>query len=524
MSLPTQQARARPALIAPGLLGRLMLALLALPALALIWRAGERLLALLAFPYPHDSLEGTLLHEARLMRSGEPLYQPLELYRFVSAPYPPLHPLILSIVDQHIGPHVFWSGRLISLVSAVAAALLVLLLARRAGGSWLGGLLGAAVFLSAAPVILWGTRIKPDLFALAWTCLGLLLAAEPLRPRPSGAGEPAAAPPGGWLLAGSAVAFVLAFYAKQTAVAAPLAVGLALLIGDLRAFWQGERAGMLGRLPVRRGTLLFSLVYLALALGVWGLLDLATQSQYSLHVWWNGERTGWWSFALMRKFLALLGPYWPLMLVGAALVGYGLRTGRALVPACYMVTAPLTLFGAGETGANHNHLLETLLALSVAGGTLAGLAAAALPRRPALALPVLALLVVQLPLLFGPPDVWYNGQLVPDDPPERYVNFIKNTPGEILTDDPGLLLMAGKPIRYDDPSTQGPAVRLGAWDQRGMLDDIANKRFTAIMLRVDVRKETIDPAGRWTNEMLEAVRDHYEVKFADTLMIYAPKP
>lgn len=524
MSLPTQQAHARPALLVPGLLGTLVLALLSLPALALIWRAGERLLALLAFPYPHDSLEGTLLHEARLMRAGEPLYQPLELYRFVSAPYPPLHPLILSIVDQHIGPHVFWSGRLISLIAAVVLALLVLLVARRAGGSWLGGLLGAAVIISAAPVILWGTRIKPDLFALACTCLGLLLATVPLRLRASDTAEAAAAPPGlGWLV-GAAVAFVLAFYAKQTAVAAPLAVGLALLIGDLRAFWADKRGGMLGRLPVRWGTLVFTLVYLVLALGIWGLLDLVTQRQYSLHVWWNGERTGWWSFALMRKFLALLTPYWPLMLVGAALLGYALRTGRVLVPACYMLTAPLTLFGAGETGANHNHLLETLLALSIAGGTLAGLSAAALVRRPMLALPVLVLLIIQLPLLFAPPDRWYYGQLEPDDPPERYVNFIKNTPGEILADDPGLLLMAGKPIRYDDPSTQGPAVRLGAWDQRGMLDDIANKRFSAIMLRVDVRKETIDPAGRWTNEMLEAVRDHYEVKFADTLMIYAPKP
>lgn len=527
MSLPSQPARARLALGAAGLPGALALALLGLPALALLWRAGERLAALLAYPYPHDSLEGTLLHEARLMRAGEPLYQPLELYRFVSAPYPPLHPLLLGWADQIAGPHIFWGGRLISLVSALLAALLVLLLCRRAGGAWLGGLLGAGVFLSAAPVLLWGTRIKPDLLALACTALGLLLAAvadeQPATSSqpPDGAGADARR--GAWCLALSAVCFVLAFYAKQTAVAAPLAVGLALLIGDLRAFRAGRRADMLGRLPLRGRTLLFSLVYLALALGTWLALDLATQRQYTLHVWWDGERTGWWSFALMRKFVALLSPYWPLMLAGLGLAAYGLRTGRALVPACYMLVAPLTLFGAGETGANHNHLLETVLALSLAAGCLAGLGASALIRRPALAAPALALLLVQLPLLFAPPPRWYTGQLQPDNPPERYVKFIANTPGEILTDDPGLLLMAGKPIRYDDPSTQGPAVRLGAWDQRGMLDDIANKRFTAIMLPIDVRKEALDAAGRWTPEMLAAIREHYQVKFADTLMIYEPK-
>jgi hypothetical protein len=550
MSLPSQPARTRPAVSAAGVSGALALALLSLPALALLWRAGERLAALLAYPFPHDSLEGTLLHEARLMRAGEPLYQPLELYRFVSAPYPPLHPLLLGWADQIAGPHIFWGGRLISLVSALVAAVLVLLLGRRAGGSWLGGLFGAGVFLSAAPVLLWGTRIKPDLLALAFTALGLLLAADEGRrtkdeggrtndqrpttndPSSRAADKGRGAKDGRGRLSMlhaqlsillAAVCFVLAFYAKQTAVAAPLAVGIALLIGDVRAAWAGERAGRIGPLPLRWRTLLFSLVYLALALGVWLALDLATQRQYTLHVWWNGERTGWWSFALMRKFVALLEPYRPLMLVGAGLVVYGLRTGRALVPACYMLVAPLTLFAAGETGANHNHLLETLLALSVAAGSAAGLAAAALARRPALALPALALLALQVPLLFAPPPHWYTGQLEPDSPPDRYVKFILNTPGEILTDDPGLLLLAGKPIRYDDPSTQGPAVRLGAWDQRGMLDDIANRRFTAIMLPIDVRKDSLDAAGRWTPEMLATIKEHYKVKFADTLIIYEPK-
>src|SRR5215210_3506157 len=83
-----------------GLAGIAGLALLALVTAPLLWRALARLMFLLSYPYPHDGLEGTLLHEARLLHAGVPLYQPLERFRFVSAPYPPLHPLLLGLFDQ----------------------------------------------------------------------------------------------------------------------------------------------------------------------------------------------------------------------------------------------------------------------------------------------------------------------------------------------------------------------------------------------------------------------------------------
>ena len=172
---PQSDTRAKaPAL--SGAAGIIALALLALPALPLLWSAAARLLALLSYPYPHDGLEGTLLHEARLLWAGEPLYQPLDAARFVSAPYPPLHPLLLGLADQIAGPHVFWSGRLLSLAAALGVAALIVLIVRRAGGTWLGGMLGMSLFLSAPPVLLWATRIKPDLTALLWTALGLWFA------------------------------------------------------------------------------------------------------------------------------------------------------------------------------------------------------------------------------------------------------------------------------------------------------------------------------------------------------------
>src|SRR5215211_3756 len=136
MSNATPQSDTRSAALAlTGIAGMIVLALLALATLPLLWGAGTRLLVLLSYPYPHDGLEGTLLHEARLLWAGQPLYQPLERLRFVSAPYPPLHFILLGLVDKLAGPHVFWSGRMLSLAAALGVATLIVLIVQRASGT-----------------------------------------------------------------------------------------------------------------------------------------------------------------------------------------------------------------------------------------------------------------------------------------------------------------------------------------------------------------------------------------------------
>lgn len=502
-------------------LGTLLLGLLSIAALPLLGSAIERLIWLLNYPYPTDGLEGTLLHEARLLWSGQPLYQPLALDSFVSAPYPPLHPLVVGFADQFAGPHVFWSARLVAVIATLVIAATIVVLARRVSRSWLAGWLGAAIFLSAPPVLLWGTRVKPDLFALQWTTLGLCFSIGALCSGHAAERSQPGDRSWRWLIP-AVICFWLAFLTKQTAVMAPFAAGLALLIADVRSWRRAGPSGYIWRLPVRWRTAVFGLSYLGGALGILLLMDLITDGQFTAHI--SGlHRSEWWSMHLVRKYVRLLLPYWPLMLAGLAFIARAVRNDRALVPVCYGLVAPVTLMGAAEIGANHNHLLETILALSIVGGCAAGWAAhMANQRRVAGAL--LALFAVQI-FLAQQPQPWFVGELAPPDSPERFVNFIRNTPGEILADDVGLLLLAGKPIRYDDPSTMGPAAVSGVWDQSGLIDDIAQQRFSAIMIPEDVVAEPVpyDGVGRWTAEVRTAIREHYELKFRDRINTYAPK-
>jgi hypothetical protein len=492
---------------------------LTIAGLPLLRSALQQLAALLSYPYPSDALEGTLLHEARLLAAGQPLYQPLELHSFVSAPYPPLHPLIVGLADRFVGPHVFWSGRLVSVIATLVIALTIVALVRRVSHSWLAGVLGAAIFLSAPPVLLWGTRVKPDLFALQWTTLGLCLTAYAL-----GSDSDDRTDRRWRWLAPAVGCFWLAFLTKQTAVMAPFAAGLALLSADLLDLRRPSRSGYVWRLPLRWRTLIFGLGYLSGALGLWLLLDLLTAGQFTAHI--SGlHRSEWWSMHLVRKYVWLLLPYMPLLLLGLALALRAVRDQRALVPLCYALVAPITLLGAAEIGANHNHLLETILSLTIAGSCAAGWAAQSIAARRLVAAPLIAVFAIQIALSYQP-QPWFVGELELPDPPERFVVFMQNTPGEILADDVGLLLMAGKPIRYDDPSTMGPAAVSGVWDQSGLIEDIRQQKFSAIMIPEDVVAEPVpyDGVGRWTTEVRAAIREHYELKFRDRINTYAPKP
>jgi hypothetical protein len=495
-------------------------ALIGIAAAWLGWIGLERLAALLVYPFPHDGLEGTLLYEARLLRAGEALYQPLERYRFLSAPYPPVHYLFLAVFDLIPGCHVFWGGRLLSASAALAVSLLAALIVRRSGSSWLIAALAAGMVLSIPPLQLWGSRIKPDMVALFWTSCGLLCSTIALS-------HPSVGRPGWGLRLLAAACFACAFFSKQTAVAGALASGIAMLAADWRDRQTAQ--GYTWRFPFRWTTVWFAGCYLLLTLGTWSLLDLITNGQYTLHVWWGGERSRWWSFNLFRKIVGLLSFWWPQMLIAAIVIPLAWRRRALFVPACYLLIAPLTLLGAGEQGAHHNHLLETHLALAIAGCAVLGVAISELPTTSSTRLrwgraAVLLLLASMQVYQASHPPEWYAGELAPDDPPERFLTFMRNTPGEILADDTGLLFQAGRDLRYNDPSTMGPAAAIGAWDQSGLVEEIRAKRFSAIMIPVNAEKTLIDPSGRWTPEMLLAIRESYQIKFRDRIVTYEPRP
>ncbi|MCU0492421.1 MAG: hypothetical protein MUD01_12570 [Chloroflexaceae bacterium] len=538
----------------------------------------------LVFPYPLDGLEGTLLSESRLLRAGEALYQPLQPDRFISSPYQPISYVALALAetlaygggsppaDVTVGP-IFQPGRAVSLLGMLGAGLLLALAVWRMGAGLPLALLALGLWLGFPPVQLWGTRIKPDPLALLWTAAGLLAVIHFLRenrePRTEnrvGANTRFAQSTNrAWLLVLAAMCFVLAFFTKQTAVAAPAAAGLTLLIlGDgtpLRAHRHLPLAARL-RLFVRsRWPLgLLTLTYFGLVAVTWLALDVVTGGQYTAHVW-GLHQTEWWRASLFLKYLELLLDSWPLLLLGLAAIGGAIitllraaKTGAqtpvsglpspVLLAACYVLTAVPLLLLSGAKGAHHNHLLEPTLALILAGCAVVRVTSyefrvSSAQGQSKIQKPVLSLskdpkskifflvgfglITMQLWGLLTRP-AWYGGEF--DFARQERTNFIQliqSQPGEVLADDVALLLAAGRPLRYDDPSTMGPAVTSGIWDQTNLLNEVANRRFDLILLPFDATRLERDPNGRWTPEFIAALRQHYRLLYRDVIFSYVPK-
>jgi hypothetical protein len=300
-------------------------------------------------------------------------------------------------------------------------------------------------------------------------------------------------------LVAAACAFVLAHFTKQTMLAGPLAAVTYLALHQWRV------------------ALRWGVVYLLLLGITWLLLDIVTHGQYTYHIWVLHKLH--WSGARFWKLTSQLRDMWPLLILGSA--GLLMCVRRPTVINAYLLWAPASLIGAGVVGSHHNHLLETGIALALAGGQAIGLGLLAGGTLRMLA-PVLVgtqLLLWRLPL------PWFAGDFEPDPRYTRYIDYVRSTPGEIMADDVGLVFAAGRSLRYDDPAAMGPAAALGLWDQRQFVADIRAKRFSTIILKINVFEDgLIDPSARWTPEMLQAVKDAYDVKFKDTLIIYAPKP
>lgn len=463
--------------------------------------------AILRYPFAAQGSESLIVYEAGLLARGESIYQENgpDRHGFLSGPYTPLYSIAVA-ATLTLTPTVYAGGRAITLVSWLV------LLATLGALAWRGrdrrtGALGAVTAIVAlavfTPGVIWSVRVKPTIPALALSALGLLIVQRTYRSRRG---------PYFWAL----LPFVAAFYTKQTAVAAPAAATIFLLV---HAGWR--------RALVFAGCGAFAGGAIFLA------CDLATNGQFYRHI--VGDHRLPWHAQLLRNYGGLLlRDYWPLLAAGAvAALALVVARVRSVAPYYLLVTAAL-LPTVGVVGADHDHLIEIVLAAALAVGAALATTAPALigaqaptkGQRGATALrwsayPLAALLLAQL-VTGWMPDRWYAAELARPDPKVRrqlelIVTNLRGTPGDALAEDVGLLVLAGKPVPYDDPLTMAALARLGRWDQRQLLDDINNRRFSLILLPANPRTEL------WTPEVLAAIRANYDLKFRDVWFTWEAK-
>lgn len=502
----------------------LILLLALLPLLLKVPAAARFSASILDYPFQVDDSEGVILSEATWLARGVDPYQPARPDFFTAAPYTPIFTLINAAAFA-IGPFTFKVGRGVAWLATLAVALLI------GGLVWwrtrrpLLALWAALALLTINLVSVWSVRARPDHlalacnlagFALVWTRWRALVAA-PLAGGRWGIGRVA------WqTLALATLCFTLGYYTKQTLLAAPLAVGLGLLLARPRV-----------------GIAFGALYGVAVALP-FALLTLLTRGGFYQHI--VAFHSSWSAHDFLRLAIPFAGRYWPLLLGGAALsvvvLVTALVSGRplvvlpgdpALLPTLYLPVAALFALGAGTHGGNHNHFIETLV--------VAVLCAALLIARLATTirtLPLAAVLLLGLTLALGfEADLGEPGWLARDFRPpltrerEGWANvaaFVTNDPGPVYADNIGLLLVAGKEVRYTDPFSLAFAVRTGQWDDSALVARVERGEFSLIALRYDLFAPDItEPPPDLTPGLYAAIRAHYRVIERNVVILYAPK-
>ncbi len=497
--------------------------------------------------YWRPGSEGLVLDETLRIRQGLPIYNPITPTSFISGPYPPVFYYLSAFLINFTGENML-AGRLISFTAALGSALLIALLVIRENhpsnslrasntstqiqnsklktqNSKLIALVAGAALLTTPPFLIWASRNRADMLMVFFALAGCyaLLGWNPARSQRYAYLLPVL----------SIICFGLACYTKQTALVAPAAAALWLLL-------RHPKIGLLYSAGLAAGLLLPFLT-----------LEIITRHEFYRHIisyhalpWSWPDTVNWFKVFASDNF------WWLIAALGWILVSFflffknrfvslsGNKFSKTQLPQLpfSIIFCAATLLGTisiGVKGGDHNHLL-----LPAAG--ICWAAASALTKLLAqpeswLKLAAIALsLVLASQLWFGWDERlnYYGFDLNLPSPATQarldgILKYVRNVEGPILSEEVALPALSGKSVEYveyNDVFTMGALAATGKWQPQELAAQIRQKHFSLILLPLDL--ERTEPSSRniWPPELLQAIRESYYVKFRDVWFIYEPRP
>jgi hypothetical protein len=284
-------------------------------------------------PYSRDSGEGSVLAMVQMLDLRGTCYPDMRGYPLVAVPYPPLFALLAWPPYRWLGP-TLWVPRLLSLLATVAIAACVYGMGRRFGLPRAAAAAAGGLALAPWYVQTWAPLARVDMLALALSMAGLLAFVREARLRivfPL---------------------FWLASFAKQSALLAPAAVLLALLVAGPPARFLRAAAGFVLPLAV-----------------LWAGLVAATHGEAYRHLVVYPAAHGFEASSILTGYAEFARTAWPLLaLVVAAAV-------RDPASACRLPTLAAVAYGAlsvaglatiAKAGSAQNYLIEPWLGTVVA--------------------------------------------------------------------------------------------------------------------------------------------------------------
>lgn len=453
-------------------------------------------LGMIAYPLQLDYGEGVMLQLTAELSEGHKLYRDPQQYPWLVDTYAPLYTAVCAVLRPILGLS-FAAGRLVSWLAGVGALACVTVIAARRGRvsqRWFPAVAcAAAIFICSPLTVQWAALYRVDFLGLFFELLALLAVDVGLFGTDTG--EARLSPRA---LAVAAPLFALAFFTKQTYVQG-------LIAASITVFARDRRTGV--------------------AFGLWAAMWIAVPfliAEYSgvplvSSLFTNNIMP--WSWARGWPWVSqyLVVSALPFAAAGWLCVG---RQGELLWRMYFLVTA-IYLVGVGRVGAYYNHFLPFHAALAIAAALAVARLTSTLSGWKAWAVAALAgahvvgfgfagsLRPTLYPLYEVAGQVLRIGHL--RDLIARAhgdlaaeVQAFNTFPGDVVAENMGLPLLAGRRSVLCDPSTLFGMAEAGRWDPRPFLDAVRKHRFGVILLQ----RRGPDNA-RFPIEALRVIEENY---------------
>lgn len=445
-------------------------------------------------PYPLDYGEGAVLDQAIHLFHGENIYR----VGFPNPPYvinvyPPLY-MLLQVPFLSIWGPAFWYGRIISILSALVTALLIVLVTRQFTRNWFVAISGGLIFLAVPYVVHWAPLFRVDMLALLLSWAGLFVVVRWSNTR--------------WGLVVVAILLTASVYTRQSY----------LLAGPLTAFcWIWAQTGL-------KRAFSFALFLAGLLLGLFLFFNVLTKGGFFFNtITVLGKQTV--SQGIISYYVEDIVVHLPIFLLAGAVL-MGLSFTKA-VPnyfkaffAPYLIAAVISAFTIGKPGSNVNYLLELAAALSVSAVILIDW----LRRWPRLYITCLILLTGQIfGLAYWTTTTYFPSHFVESHPENpQIMQLIHESDGPVLTDEYiGLLLLDQRPV-YIQPFDFSVLSENGTWNQQPFLN-MLDEQFFELIIIYNPHNGLVKQ--RWTTKMLQQIRQNYElVEQIENNEIYRRRP
>ena len=463
-----------------------------------------------------DYGEGIVLWQAANVTNWKKAFRPIEQYPHIVFHYPPLFHLTSRALAP-ITSTLLQAGRLTSVLSLAGTCLIAALLTAwtmapgASGFARFVGAFTAGTLVFTTPMWTWGVLMRVDMLAIFLTVCGVSLFVLSRR-RPA-------------LSFLAFVFFVAAVFTKQTSFAAPIACFvLAFIERPRRALQLLGFSNALG------------LVVLAMLLTATDGLILRHLITYNQNPYFPEQ-----IFMRLRYHCSyLVGPllfaiFFPIALLRRRISRFisllRIILKRTLFERCVLILAVyfwMSTFIAAATiskqGASDNYFLE----MDVVACWLSGLFVVWLARRtsfvPRRSLALLQVGVVFV-LLLQCGAAWtklaaivrsYQHPTV--DRSNEVVNFIKQLPGDVYSEDMVILMQAGKEVPAE-PAIISALAEDEKWDESGFVQRIKSGGFSAVVIRW-----TLHNPGRFREKIARAIEErYYPINDFYPFTIYLPK-